>query len=181
MFGRTFLGTWRGGDVAVKCVRVGKESEASSFLREVACLAAIRHPNVMQFFGKDFPLRYCQFERFNLCGEYYLAAPERCQLSVVMISGACLQPPEQCWLLCEYLPGGTLSQWLHGDRKQGGRSVLCPSPGSTQMLGEHCKPARSALTSVLDKSVTPGVQKVQSCIQSVLLVGIFQPDTGVHG
>ncbi|CAL8463015.1 g2549 [Coccomyxa elongata] len=87
MFGRTFLGTWRGGDVAVKCVRVGKESEASSFLREVACLAAIRHPNVMQFFG------------------------------------ACLQPPEQCWLLCEYLPGGTLSQWLHGDRKQGGRGA----------------------------------------------------------
>lgn len=52
MFGRTFLGMWRGGDVAVKTVRVGKESEASSFLREVACLAAIRHPNVMQFFGE---------------------------------------------------------------------------------------------------------------------------------
>ncbi|EIE27354.1 kinase-like protein [Coccomyxa subellipsoidea C-169] len=83
MFGRTFLGMWRGGDVAVKTVRVGKESEASSFLREVASLAAIRHPNVMQFFG------------------------------------ACLQPPEQCWLLCEYLPGGNLTQWLHGDRKQG--------------------------------------------------------------
>lgn len=51
MFGRTFMGTWRGGDLAVKCVRVAKESEASSFLREVACLAAIRHPNVMQFYG----------------------------------------------------------------------------------------------------------------------------------
>jgi len=45
------MGTWRGGDLAVKCVRVAKESEASSFLREVACLAAIRHPNVMQFYG----------------------------------------------------------------------------------------------------------------------------------
>ena len=54
MFGRTFLGMWRGGDVAVKTVRVGKESEASSFLREVASLAAIRHPNVMQFFGEAF-------------------------------------------------------------------------------------------------------------------------------
>ena len=35
----------------MKCVRVSKESEAASFLREVAALAAIRHPNVMQFYG----------------------------------------------------------------------------------------------------------------------------------
>ncbi len=41
-----------------------------------------------------------------------------------MPAGACLQPPEQCWLLCEYLPGGNLTQWLHGDRKQGGRCGL---------------------------------------------------------
>ncbi|CAL5223260.1 g5744 [Coccomyxa viridis] len=85
MFGQTYLGCWRGGDLAVKCVRVSKESEAASFLREVAALAAIRHPNVMQFYG------------------------------------ACLKPPDNCWLLCEYLPGGTLSHWLHGERLQGGR------------------------------------------------------------
>ena len=36
-------------------------------------------------------------------------------------AGACLQPPDNCWLLCEYLSGGTLSHWLHGDRQQGGR------------------------------------------------------------
>jgi serine/threonine protein kinase len=52
MFGQTYLGCWRGGDLAVKCVRVSKESEAASFLREVAALAAIRHPNVMQFYGE---------------------------------------------------------------------------------------------------------------------------------
>ena len=51
MFGQTYLGCWRGGDLAVKCVRVSKESEAASFLREVAALAALRHPNVMQFYG----------------------------------------------------------------------------------------------------------------------------------
>jgi serine/threonine protein kinase len=62
MFGRTCLGTWRGGDLAVKCVRVAKESEASSFLREVAALAAIRHPNVMQFFGK-WSSTYCKDSR----------------------------------------------------------------------------------------------------------------------
>ena len=27
-------------------------------------------------------------------------------------TGACLAPPDNCWLLCEYLPGGTLSHWL---------------------------------------------------------------------
>lgn len=31
-------------------------------------------------------------------------------------AGACLQPPQNCWLVCEYLPGGTLSQWLYGTR-----------------------------------------------------------------
>lgn len=57
MFGQTYLGCWRGGDLAVKCVRVSKQSEAASFLREVAALAAIRHPNVMQFYGE--PLSPC--------------------------------------------------------------------------------------------------------------------------
>lgn len=56
MFGQTYLGCWRGGDLAVKCVRVSKESEAASFLREVAALAAIRHPNVMQFYGNSLHL-----------------------------------------------------------------------------------------------------------------------------
>lgn len=57
MFGQTYLGCWRGGDLAVKCVRVSKESEAASFLREVAALAAIRHPNVMQFYGESLCFR----------------------------------------------------------------------------------------------------------------------------
>ena len=51
-FGVTRLGAWRGGDVAVKAVRVGAPSEATSFLREVAALAAIRHPNVLGFYGE---------------------------------------------------------------------------------------------------------------------------------
>lgn len=50
-FGVTRMGAWRGGDVAVKAVRVGAPSEATSFLREVAALAAIRHPNVLGFYG----------------------------------------------------------------------------------------------------------------------------------
>lgn len=31
-------------------------------------------------------------------------------------AGACLQPPQNCWLVCEYLQGGTLSQWLYGTK-----------------------------------------------------------------
>lgn len=29
-------------------------------------------------------------------------------------AGAVLQPPTNCWLVVEYLPGGTLKQWLYG-------------------------------------------------------------------
>ncbi len=40
--------------------------------------------------------------------------------NVVNLYGAVIQPKnEKCWLVCEWLPGGTLSEWLHG--KPGGR------------------------------------------------------------
>lgn len=77
-FGTTFMGRWRGGEVAVKSVYIEQRDEAESFLREVHVLACIRHPNVMPFYG------------------------------------ACLQPPKHCMLLCEYLPGGNLKEWLYG-------------------------------------------------------------------
>lgn len=50
-FGTTYLGRWRGGNVAVKCVKIKARDEAESFLREVHVLACVRHPNVMPFFG----------------------------------------------------------------------------------------------------------------------------------
>lgn len=34
--------------------------------------------------------------------------------NVVAFYGAVVDPPDRCWLLCEWLPGGTLSRWLHG-------------------------------------------------------------------
>jgi hypothetical protein len=37
--------------VAVKCVTVRSETELLNFLREVECLAALRHPNVVPFLG----------------------------------------------------------------------------------------------------------------------------------
>ena len=55
----TRLGTWRGGDVAVKAVRISAPSEATSFLREVAALAALRHPNVLGFYGAHSDRNSC--------------------------------------------------------------------------------------------------------------------------
>lgn len=81
-FGTTYMGRWRGGDVAVKCVHIQQRDQAESFLREVHVLACVRHPNVMPFYG------------------------------------ACLQPPKHCMLLCEYLPGGNLRDWLYGKTSQ---------------------------------------------------------------
>jgi len=52
-FGTTYMGRWRGGDVAVKCVRIQQRDEAESFLREVHVLACVRHPNVMPFYGRQ--------------------------------------------------------------------------------------------------------------------------------
>jgi serine/threonine protein kinase len=51
-FGTTYMGRWRGGDVAVKCVQIQQRDEAESFLREVHVLACVRHPNVMPFYGR---------------------------------------------------------------------------------------------------------------------------------
>jgi len=32
---------------------------------------------------------------------------------IVPFLGACLQPPNRCWILCKYMEGGTLAEWLH--------------------------------------------------------------------
>ena len=50
-FGETFQGTWRGQEVAVKCVRIKSHDDAASFLREADALSALQHPNIMQFHG----------------------------------------------------------------------------------------------------------------------------------
>ena len=42
----------------------------------------------------------------------------RCLTSDFWSAGACLKPPKHCWLLCEYLPGGTLMAWLYGDKNR---------------------------------------------------------------
>ena len=43
--------------------------------------------------------------------------------NIVPFVGACLERPERCWLICEYMSGGTLGAWLHGDKAKP-RSLL---------------------------------------------------------
>eukprot|EP00192_Tetraselmis_astigmatica_P004850 CAMPEP_0117663918 /NCGR_PEP_ID=MMETSP0804-20121206/8891_1 /TAXON_ID=1074897 /ORGANISM="Tetraselmis astigmatica, Strain CCMP880" /LENGTH=482 /DNA_ID=CAMNT_0005471013 /DNA_START=333 /DNA_END=1781 /DNA_ORIENTATION=- len=38
---------------------------------------------------------------------------------VLPFIGAVLHPPDRCWILMEWMPGGTLKTWIHGDRKAG--------------------------------------------------------------
>lgn len=59
-FGITYKCTWRGATVAVKVVRVDSPSTAETFLREVEVMAAIRHPNLLPFYGACLlPQRRC--------------------------------------------------------------------------------------------------------------------------
>ena len=50
-FGTTYLGNYDGQTVAVKCVRIEHEIEATTFVRELGALARIRHANIMMFLG----------------------------------------------------------------------------------------------------------------------------------
>ena len=50
---------------------------------------------------------------------------------VSVSAGAVLQPPQHCWLVCEFLPGGTLSQWLYGTRGD----PRCAMTGSGRLYG----------------------------------------------
>mmetsp|Transcript_17672 Transcript_17672/g.53171 ORF Transcript_17672/g.53171 Transcript_17672/m.53171 type:complete len:371 (+) Transcript_17672:418-1530(+) len=49
--------------------------------------------------------------------------------NVMPFYGAVLDPPEQCWLICEFMSGGTLATWLYGpcaDPRSGGSSLWGP-------------------------------------------------------
>lgn len=55
-FGTTYLGSYDNQEVAVKCVRIEREIEATTFLRELGALARIRHANIMMFLGGLLPV-----------------------------------------------------------------------------------------------------------------------------
>ena len=55
-FGTTYLGKLDDQEVAVKCVRIEHEIEATTFLRELGALARIRHANIMTFLGMSLKI-----------------------------------------------------------------------------------------------------------------------------
>ncbi|KAF8695063.1 hypothetical protein HU200_037671 [Digitaria exilis] len=47
---------------------------------------------------------------------------------VLRLMGACLRPPESCFLVTELLSGATLGEWLHGSRERRPRASSSSSP-----------------------------------------------------
>lgn len=47
---------------------------------------------------------------------------------VLRLLGACLRPPDTCFLVTELLSGATLGEWLHGGRERRPRDVASPPP-----------------------------------------------------
>ncbi|XP_062198775.1 uncharacterized protein LOC133901414 [Phragmites australis] len=47
---------------------------------------------------------------------------------VLRLMGACLRPPESCFLVTELLSGATLGEWLHGGRERLPRASSPPPP-----------------------------------------------------
>lgn len=92
-FGSTYRATWRGRDVAVKCVAVQGEAQADMFSREVQLLMRVRHPNVLTLYGT---------------GSFLVHGLQ------TTLPGACLWPAKHCWLVTELMEEGSLHQWLYG-------------------------------------------------------------------
>lgn len=51
-FGVTYMGEFRGSQVAIKSVEVRQDTESMSFLRELGALVRAKHPNIMAFQGR---------------------------------------------------------------------------------------------------------------------------------
>ncbi|XP_058078660.1 serine/threonine-protein kinase STY13-like [Magnolia sinica] len=81
-----YRATWRGLDVAVKCIYPdhfhSSENSYMWFAQELETLSRQRHPFVLHLIG------------------------------------ACLGPPENGWVVTEFLSGRTLKEWLHGPGKR---------------------------------------------------------------
>ena len=108
-FGTTYHGVWRGGDVAVKCVRISKQDEADSFLREVQVLACLRHPNIMPFYGEACLLVQLVLTGAHLDDADFGLPALPCPLKAALQAGTAFQllaphapkqvSPHECWVL----------------------------------------------------------------------------------
>lgn len=60
--------------------------------------------------------------------------------NVLPFYGAVLAPPENCWLICEYMSGGSLATWLYGEGVDP-RSGNSPMFGPRHLLGTRAEVA----------------------------------------
>ncbi|KAJ0987339.1 hypothetical protein J5N97_005695 [Dioscorea zingiberensis] len=61
---------------------------------------------------------------------------------VLRFLGACLLPPENAWVVTELLSGQSLTEWLHGCKKRGKKS-LKPLPGLKQRIEKSVEIAQA--------------------------------------
>ncbi|OQU89583.1 hypothetical protein SORBI_3002G218200 [Sorghum bicolor] len=86
--------------------------------------------------GLDVAVKWVrpEFFRSNASGGEAFFAQEADVLSrqrhphVVRLLGACLRPPDCCFLVTELLSGATLGEWLHGGRERRPRPRESPPP-----------------------------------------------------
>ncbi|CAD6342493.1 unnamed protein product [Miscanthus lutarioriparius] len=85
--------------------------------------------------GLDVAVKWLrpEFFRSNPSGEAFFAQ-EADVLSrqrhphMLRLLGACLRPPDSCFLVTELLSGATLGEWLHGGRERRPRASSSPPP-----------------------------------------------------
>ncbi|XP_044485915.1 serine/threonine-protein kinase STY13-like isoform X1 [Mangifera indica] len=109
-YGTVFRGVYDNQDVAVKLLDWGDDSIAttaeitalrSSFRQEVAVWQKLNHPNVTKFVGASM-------------GTSNLKIPAKNPSS----NADNTLPPQACCVVVEYLPGGTLKQYLIRNRRK---------------------------------------------------------------
>lgn len=68
----------------------------------------------------------------RFCQEIELVVRQR-HPYVLRLLGASLTPPDYAWLVTEYLPRGTLLEWLHGDKSRTDKRIV-PLPPLSERI-----------------------------------------------
>ena len=96
-FGITHKGLWRGAECAVKMVQLVPSPTTTTGEHHHEYDDDVESASAAEAFAREL-----------------LSLSSIRHKNVVALYGAVIQPPEKTWIVTEWLPGGTLSQWLHG-------------------------------------------------------------------
>jgi len=73
--------------------------------------------------------------------------------NILPFVGACFQKPDHCWLICEYMAGGTLAKWLHGD--QGRSQPLIARLQKALELAQGMEACQKCKPSIVHRDLKP--------------------------